>query len=1509
MEGNYYQQLIGNLVRKVFNYIVIHNIHENQIWILLIEMLNMVEHNNILNYSFKMISYEKEQGREILNFIKKEIIKMNIKEEIVISFIYCCLNKIKGTNKEYYELIQKYNIPRNSNEGLLCIHYNLLEIIECIKRKKKEEETIIYIEKNKEILNKFPKDTINPINIWKVYNFNFELIGIQTLLNEMSIYLKEEQIENNNNNKKVIEKIIEMIGLICNINEEYLIMFNNIKRIEIPKEIYFNAEIIEKFEIPKYLGKIILRITGIAIYQRISLLEITRIYRCYSGILNIKESEIINIFYTNGYKLYQEKKYLEAIIVINTLFSIKKTIFKEKEDKRIEEAEKIRMLSRKAIGKEEEGINELIEKIKKIEDKKIIEKWKIIKRIDDIINKTKEIEYCIEEILGSLERKGNKIEKEIIIEIIDIGITFEPRIINNITENKRKIIKRISQEMEKYYKEKHIIPFEVIRFKIYEIIVEKDNNINKKEKIENIIEEIKKKEEEKIYNKTKGIDILITLAKCYYFKYIINLYNIERKNNDENIIEIMKTLKYLNTINQKYNNEEINKHKMEIIPLLIIITTLFEMYGDQTNQIKCIENIKEIITKISITNEERISCYLKIIESYISMGYIKNAEIINERIEKIYKGINIEGEIIINYIMYLIMKIKIEIEKINQEDRNINNLINQINILIKEENFKKKNTEWERIIIKTKLKDVISLYYCKIGDYNKGIEYRKKTLCLMKKISEIKNKEIKTKKGIFFYTIYSFIGNIIESYLKYGWIFEIKNKYKEALMSYQEAEKIGIETGSLLRLIEIKTQKGELEMKKRNYEEAKKEFKEINNISCKIKKYVSVKRNMIMTFMELGDLYRKTNHYNTSMEYYQIAKEIIEELLQENIIETFPLILRDSTTRESLIRESLKGKIERTIIEEEEKEKEENINKEPKNISEVYQEIKNRILYKIIKLNNIKTKNNIKSIQEYKELLKSPFNSPITKACILNQIGINQIENKEIKEGNETFKKALLIAEKYCEVKLIHCIIHNILRCNNLNNKKCYYHIMSIGITYREIENIKYNKIRIEEKITIKEIDKNLPKEWTIICLSIDEIEKSIVISNINKEYNGINVRRKLKKGKENEIEKEIERIKIIKKEIEIIFSEINGKEITENDKRKHWRKVFDIDNRIKDICYSLENKVLGWLKIIFYPRNYFRTKYNDNLLYSIIKNIINKEIIEIDILYLLIIHFNKLTNEEINECLNYILGIEINPLIIEILINQFKNIKLQEKLEIQNKSILLILDKQLHCLPWESMPNFDNIMITRLPSIEPFLIQKLNNINNTIPGILFNGKRGYYIINPTHDLIKTQNKLLPLINKLNWNGIYNQIPNEDLILKALYENDIILYCGHGSGEQFIHGKKIKSLNKCGIAFLMGCNSVELNQQGDFEPSGLPIDYLQAGSPLVCGNLWSVPDNDLDNITIELLNWLNSNSSNNQYLINILNNAKKKCICRYFMGASLVCYGIPVLKKNINESIIIKDNY
>ncbi|BFU24935.1 separin, putative [Entamoeba histolytica HM-1:IMSS-B] len=1445
-----------------------------------------------------MISYEKEQGREVLNFIRQEMAKMKVEDEIAISFIYCCLNRIKGTKNEYYELVQRYTTPRNSNEALLYVHYNLLEVIESMKRKK-EEETMKYLEQSNSILSEFPRDTTNPNSLWKVYNFEIELTDIQKLLNEISLCLKEDKIVNNN--KRVNEKVIEMMRLICDIIEEYLIKFNKIIPRETPKEIYFIAQIIEKFEVPKYIGKILIRITESAIYQRVSLLEITRIYRCYSGILNITGTEIFNIFYKTGYKLYQEKKYSEAIIVLNTFFSLKKTTFKEFEDKHLSEAEKIVMLSRKAIGREEEGIGNLIEGIKELEDKEIIEKWKRMKKIDDIMNRTVEAEYCVEEILSSLERSGSKIARKTIIELLDIGITFEPRIINNITENKKKVIKRISQEMQKYYKEKHILPFEVIRFQVYEIIIE--NDINKKERIENIIEEIKKKEEEQMFNKTQAINILITLAKCYYFKYVISLYNKESKNS-EDIIELMKTLKYLSTINQKCSEEEINKHKMEILPLIIIVTTLFEMYGDQTNQLRCVENIKEIITKISITNEERISCYLKVIECYISMGYIKSGEIINERIEKIYKGMNIEEEEVKkNYIMYLIMKIRIGIERIHQEDGNINNIINEINILVENESFKKRSTEWERIVIETKLKDVISLYYCKIGEYNKGIEYRKKTLCLMKSITEVRNKEIKTKKGIFFYTIYSFIGNTIESYLNYGWMFEIKNKYKEAMMCYEEAEKIGIETGSLLRIIEIKTHKGELEMKKRNYEEAKKEFKEIDNISSKIKKYVSVKRNMIMTFMELGDLYRKTKHYNTSMEYYQVAKEIIDQLLQENLIEPFPLILRDSTQREYLVRQSLKGKIQRTSIEKEV----EKGNKQPRNMSEVYQEIKNRILYKIIKLNKINTRNNTNSIQEYKTLLESPFNSPITKACILNQIGINQLENEEKKEGLKTFEEALSIAEKYCEPTLIHCIMHNILRCNVLNNKKCYYHAMSIGITYRQRESTKYG-IRIEENTTIKDIDKHLPKEWTIICLTIDEIEKAIVISNINKTYNGINGRRIIKKGKENAIEKEIERIEIIKKEIQNIFSEIKGKEMTENEKRQHWRKVFDIDNRIKDICYSLEKKVLGWLRIIFYPRNYHRTKYYDNLLYSIIKNITNKEIIEIDILYLLISQINRLNHEEIVECLNYVIGNEIKPLVMEMLINQIKNVKLEETIEIENKSILLILDKQLHCLPWESMPTFDNIMITRIPAIEPFLSTKIQDINDTIPGILFNGKRGYYILNPTHDLTKTQNKILPIIKELKWNGVFNQIPKEEDILKGLYENDIMLYCGHGSGEQFIHGKKIQTLKKCGIALLMGCNSAELHQQGEFEPSGLVIDYLEAGSPLVCGNLWSVPDNDLDNITIEILNWIKSNSSEQQYLMNVLNKAKTKCVCRYFMGASIVCYGISVLKRKNKESILIKDD-
>jgi separase len=84
-----------------------------------------------------------------------------------------------------------------------------------------------------------------------------------------------------------------------------------------------------------------------------------------------------------------------------------------------------------------------------------------------------------------------------------------------------------------------------------------------------------------------------------------------------------------------------------------------------------------------------------------------------------------------------------------------------------------------------------------------------------------------------------------------------------------------------------------------------------------------------------------------------------------------------------------------------------------------------------------------------------------------------------------------------------------------------------------------------------------------------------------------------------------------------------------------------------------------------------------------------------------------------------------------------------------------------------------------------------------------------------------------------------------------LSSHDIMLYFGHGSGAQYIRPRGIKKLTNAPTTWLMGCSSAAITEHGEFEPSGMVLAYLSAGSPAVVGTLWDVTDKDCDKASIK----------------------------------------------------------
>lgn len=186
------------------------------------------------------------------------------------------------------------------------------------------------------------------------------------------------------------------------------------------------------------------------------------------------------------------------------------------------------------------------------------------------------------------------------------------------------------------------------------------------------------------------------------------------------------------------------------------------------------------------------------------------------------------------------------------------------------------------------------------------------------------------------------------------------------------------------------------------------------------------------------------------------------------------------------------------------------------------------------------------------------------------------------------------------------------------------------------------------------------------------------------------------------------------------------------------------------------------------------------------------------------------------------------------------------------NAHTVLILDKSLHCFPWESLPCMQGQPVSRLPSMgclrdRILAAQKATNKTVEHDGIVISRSRGSYILNPGQDLSTTQSTFEEELACLSsWVSIANREPSETEIKDILERDDLYLYFGHGSGAQYIRSKTIKKLSRCATTFLMGCSSATLTDAGEFSVYGPSMSYIIAGAPAVVGTLWDVTDKDID---------------------------------------------------------------
>ncbi|KAH7402763.1 peptidase family C50-domain-containing protein [Pyrenochaeta sp. MPI-SDFR-AT-0127] len=432
-----------------------------------------------------------------------------------------------------------------------------------------------------------------------------------------------------------------------------------------------------------------------------------------------------------------------------------------------------------------------------------------------------------------------------------------------------------------------------------------------------------------------------------------------------------------------------------------------------------------------------------------------------------------------------------------------------------------------------------------------------------------------------------------------------------------------------------------------------------------------------------------------------------------------------------------------------------------------------------------------------------------------------------------------------------------------------------------------------------------IPKTWAALSLSLNETRDELYITRYESGLSPFVLRLPLARHASRDLDEEVFSFEDGKRDFDEIielsdFSTKTAKDMTSREARQQWWTEREaLDTRLHELLINMENIWLGGFKGIFSQHDRqpallarFR-KSLDNILNQHLpsrrkKTQQKRPVLDTQVLELFI-GLGDATNEEVDldEALMDLIYFVVDILQLNGERNAYDEIDFDaivvetsdalrayhsasHKIENANRHTILVLDKNLHAFPWESLPCLDQLSISRLPSLAA-LRERLQAARasrtqlNASPGhYICVDAGGSSILNPSGDLSHTLKTIKPRLDKLQgpWNHIANRTPSEKEFEDSLGEKDLLLYFGHGSGAQYVKSKSIRRLYSsqqneqdrrpgCATTLLFGCSSVHLTENGIYELSGMLASYLTAGAPAVVGMLWDVTDKDCDRLAVK----------------------------------------------------------
>ncbi|XP_075707951.1 separin [Rhinoderma darwinii] len=361
-------------------------------------------------------------------------------------------------------------------------------------------------------------------------------------------------------------------------------------------------------------------------------------------------------------------------------------------------------------------------------------------------------------------------------------------------------------------------------------------------------------------------------------------------------------------------------------------------------------------------------------------------------------------------------------------------------------------------------------------------------------------------------------------------------------------------------------------------------------------------------------------------------------------------------------------------------------------------------------------------------------------------------------------------------------------------------------------------------------------------------------------------------------------------------FDKIQKEQKTVNnltDKKEWWEGRTTLDSRMKALIQSLDEEVLGCLKSLLSPPCSMSALEEEAKNLSKGLSLCGWRRTETALLKVILGSCHHLTPQHIRSLVQGFCTSKTEQA-EELLQKAVDRLKL--KPEDPEGHLVLILDKHLQKLPWESMPCLLTRSVTRLPSLHFLLnyglLKKHQPQSTLVHGV--DPKKTFYVLNPHSNLPGTEERFRDWFkNEPGWKGVIRSAPKSEALQSALTKQDLYIYVGHGAGAHFLDAQTLQRLDCNAVVLLFGCSSAALAVRGDLEGSGIVLKYLMAGCPLVVGNLWDVTDREIDRYTVAFLQgWLKTGSGAS--LLKYLSESRQAPKLKHIIGAAPVAYGLPV---------------